>query len=129
MLRVRIRAVRRVLPIRVRRSVPVDVVPAGRQRSYAAVVPAGRRPAPVLDRGRPPRLAHRRHPGSLPHGGQRGRGRRSTWLDTALRLSGLRVPAAHASPVRSPQRHHVRHVRAHHGRAWPTPRVSSPTGN
>lgn len=102
MLRIRIRAVRRVLPVRVRRSIAVDVVTAGGQRGHAALVPAGRRPASVLDRSGPSRLADRRRPNGVPHGRQRGRGRRSPRMDSALRLPGLRVPAAHAGPVRGP---------------------------
>lgn len=129
MLRVRVRAVRRVLPVRVRRPVPMDVVPAGRQCGHAAVVPAGRRPTPVLDGRGPSGLAHSRRPGRVPHGGQRGRGSRPARMDTALRLPGLRVPAAHSGPVHSPQRYHVRHLRAHHGRAGPSPRVPRPTGD
>lgn len=129
MLRVRVRAVRRVLPVRVRRPISVDVDAAGRQRGHAAVVPSGRWPASVLDRGGPPGLAYGRRPGGVPHGGQQGRGCRPARLDSALRLPGVRVPAAHARPVHSPQRHHVLHVRAHHGPARRSPLVPGSTGN
>lgn len=95
MLRIRVRSVRRVLSVRIRLEVSLDVVPAGRQRGHAAVVPACRRSPTILDRGGPSRVAHCRYPGGVPHGGQRGRGRGLARLDTTLRLPGLRVPAAY----------------------------------
>lgn len=128
-LRVRVRAVRRLLPVRVRFPVTVDLDTAGGQRGHAAVVPAGRWPAEILDRGGPPVLAHCRRPGRVPHGGQRGRGRRPTRMDTPLRLPGLRIAAAYASPLRSTQRYHVRHLRAHHGHDRPIPLAPGQTGN